>query len=95
MKTLKTIIGSNRLWHLSLMVVPALLSCILCDTTLAGIIVSIAVASSLEFKDVLYHSKYSFSLLNIRYLGWNSWDWLDWLFTLIGGVIGSLIYLAI
>jgi hypothetical protein len=95
MLKIKEILGSNRLWHLSLMIIPALLCCCWCNSWLSGILISLAVAGSLEFKDVLWSSKYSFSLLNISKLNWKNFDWIDFLFTMIGGSIGILIYVII
>lgn len=40
----------------------------------------IGLASGLEFKDKLYGSK---------------WDWLDWLATILGGLIGQIIQISI
>ena len=40
----------------------------------------LGVASGLEFKDKLYGNK---------------WDWLDWLATMLGGLIGQLIQVLI
>lgn len=40
----------------------------------------IGVASGLECKDVLYGNK---------------WDWLDWIATILGGLVGQLIQLII
>lgn len=39
---------------------------------------SIVAASCLEFKDRLWGGK---------------WDWIDWAFTVFGGVVASIIYL--
>jgi hypothetical protein len=89
---LKKIFGSNRLWHLGLMIIPALLTCCWCNSWLSGLLITLAVACSLEFKDVLWTSKCSFSLLNINKLNWKNFDLLDVLFTLIGGFIAILIY---
>ena len=43
-----------------------------------SIICVIGVASGLEYKDYLYGNK---------------WDWLDWIATLIGGVVGQVLQL--
>lgn len=40
----------------------------------------IGVASGLEYKDKLYG---------------NTWDWLDWIATIIGGIIGQIIQIII
>ena len=40
----------------------------------------IGLASGLEFKDKLYGNK---------------WDWLDWLATILGGLIGQIIQISI
>ena len=40
----------------------------------------IGLASGLEFKDKLYSNK---------------WDWLDWLATILGGLIGQIIQISI
>lgn len=93
MLKIKKILGSNRLWHLSLMIIPTLLCCCWCNSWLSGILISLAVAGSLEFKDVLWSSKCSFSLLNINKLNWKNFDLLDFSFTVIGGGLGVLVYL--
>jgi len=43
-----------------------------------SIICVIGVASGLEYKDYLYGNK---------------WDWLDWIATLIGGLVGQVLQL--
>ena len=43
-----------------------------------SIICVIGVASGLEYKDYLYG---------------NNWDWLDWIATLIGGLVGQVLQL--
>ena len=43
-----------------------------------SIICVIGVASGLEYKDCLYGNK---------------WDWLDWIATLIGGLVGQVLQL--
>ena len=40
----------------------------------------IGLASGLEFKDKLYGNK---------------WDWLDWLATILGGLVGQIIQISI
>ncbi len=40
----------------------------------------LGVASGLEFKDKQYG---------------NQWDWLDWLFTMLGGMVGQLLQIII
>ena len=40
----------------------------------------LGVASGLEFKDRQYG---------------NQWDWLDWLFTMLGGMVGQLLQIII
>lgn len=40
----------------------------------------LGVASGMEFKDKMYS---------------NNWDWLDWLATMIGGLIGQLIQIGV
>ena len=40
----------------------------------------LGVASGLEFKDKQYG---------------NQWDWLDWLATMLGGMVGQLLYIII
>ena len=40
----------------------------------------LGVASGLEFKDKQYG---------------NQWDWLDWLATILGGMVGQLLYIII
>lgn len=40
----------------------------------------LGVASGLEFKDKQYG---------------NQWDWLDWLATMLGGIVGQLLYIII
>ena len=87
------ILKSNRMWHLSLMVIPSLLTCCWCNSWLSGLLITLAVACSLEFKDVLWTSKCNFSLLNINKLNWKNFDLLDFSFTVIGGGLGVLVYL--
>lgn len=94
-EVLEDIFGSNRLWHLGLMIIPSFVSVLVTKTVICGIIVSIATASSLELKDVLWSSKCKFSIKTINQLNWKNWDWLDWLFTMIGGYNGAMIYLLI
>lgn len=43
-----------------------------------SIICVVGVASGLEYKDYLYGNK---------------WDWLDWIATLIGGLVGQVLQL--
>lgn len=45
-----------------------------------GMYATLTAASSLELKDHLYG---------------NSWDWVDWTLTMIGGALGSSIWLFI
>lgn len=90
---MKKLLGSNRIWHIALMIIPSLITCLLCNSAMSGLITSLAVAGSLEFKDVLWSSKCSFSLLNINKLNWKNFDWIDFLFTVIGGGLGVLVYL--
>lgn len=40
----------------------------------------LGVASGLEFKDKQYS---------------NQWDWLDWLTTMLGGIVGQLLFIII
>ena len=40
----------------------------------------LGIASGLEFKDKQYG---------------NQWDWLDWLATMLGGMVGQLLYIII
>lgn len=40
----------------------------------------LGVASGMEFKDKLYGNK---------------WDWLDWIFTIFGGIIGQILQIII
>lgn len=40
----------------------------------------LGVASGLEFKDKQYG---------------NQWDWLDWLATILGGIVGQLLFIII
>ena len=47
---------------------------------LGTILCVIGVASGMEFKDKLWGGK---------------WDWLDWLATILGGLIGQIIQLGI
>ena len=44
------------------------------------ILCAIGVASGMEFKDKQYGNK---------------WDWLDWLATILGGLVGQIIQLVI
>lgn len=44
------------------------------------ILCAVGVASGMEYKDKLYGNK---------------WDWLDWLATVLGGLIGQLIQILI
>lgn len=44
------------------------------------ILCAIGVASGMEFKDKQYRNK---------------WDWLDWLATVLGGLVGQIIQLII
>lgn len=43
----------------------------------AAVYVAVIAASCLELKDRLYG---------------NSWDWLDWLCTLLGGIIAAIVF---
>ncbi len=43
----------------------------------AAIYATIVAASCLELKDHLYH---------------NPWDWVDWICTLIGGIIAAIVF---
>lgn len=43
----------------------------------AAVYVAVIAASCLELKDRLYG---------------NSWDWLDWLSTLLGGIIAAIVF---
>lgn len=40
----------------------------------------LGVASGMEFKDKLYGNK---------------WDWLDWIFTILGGILGQILQIII
>ena len=43
----------------------------------AAVYAAVVTASCLELKDRLYG---------------NTWDWLDWFFTLIGGVVAAIVF---
>ena len=69
---------SNRLKHLIFAIPIGFIFTILCV---------LGVASGMEFKDVAYDKANSGkSILN---WSWKHWDWLDWVATIIGGVIGQ------
>src|SRR5574344_2121232 len=93
MEKIKKIFGSHRLLHLALMIIPALLTCCWCASVLSGVLVTLAVACSLELKDVLWTSKCNLSIYNIGKLNWKNFDLLDFTFTCIGGAISIGIYL--
>jgi hypothetical protein len=83
------------MWHLSLMVIPSLLTCCWCNSWLSGLLITLAVACSLEFKDVLWSSKIDFTLKNILKLKWTVFDLKDWIATIIGGILGLIIFFII
>lgn len=68
---MKWLLKSNRLKHLLYAIPIGFIFTILCV---------LGVATSLEYKDVLYGGK---------------WDWIDWLLTIVGGIIGQAIQLLI
>lgn len=68
---MKWLLNSNRLKHLLYAIPIGFIFTILCV---------LGVATSLEYKDVLYGGK---------------WDWIDWLLTIVGGIIGQAIQLLI
>ena len=78
---------SNRTKHLIFAIPLGFVFTILCV---------LGCASGMEFKDVAYDKNNSGkSILN---WSWAHWDWLDWIATMIGGLIGQaaqilLIYL--
>lgn len=70
---------SNRLKHLIFAIPIGFVFTIICV---------LGVASGMEFKDVAYDKANSGkSILN---WSWAHWDWLDWLATMIGGIIGQV-----
>lgn len=69
---------SNRLKHLIFAIPIGFVFTILCV---------LGVASGMEFKDVAYDKANSNkSMLDWT---WRHWDWLDWIATIIGGIIGQ------
>lgn len=68
---MKWLLESNRLKHLLYAIPIGLILTILCV---------LGVATSLEYKDILYGGK---------------WDWIDWLLTITGGIIGQAIQVLI
>ena len=68
---MKWLLKSNRLKHLLYAIPIGFIFTILCV---------LGVATSLEYKDILYGGK---------------WDWIDWLLTITGGIIGQAIQLLI
>ena len=90
---IKNLMESHRLYHLGFMLV---ISFILSFISVIGtIMVIISIATTLEFKDVLWSSKIEFTLKNILKLKWTAFDFKDWFATIIGGVLGIIIYLII
>lgn len=84
---------SHRIYHLGFMLV---ISFVLSFISVIGaVMVIIAVATTLEFKDVLWSSKIDFTLKNILKLKWTAFDLKDWVATIIGGILGIIIYLII
>ena len=68
---MKWLLKSNRLKHFLYAIPIGFIFTILCV---------LGVATSLEYKDVLYGGK---------------WDWIDWLLTITGGIIGQAIQILI
>lgn len=68
---MKWLLKSNRLKHFLYAIPIGFIFTILCV---------LGVATSLEYKDILYGGK---------------WDWVDWLLTIVGGIIGQAIQLSI
>lgn len=68
---MKWLLKSNRLKHFLYAIPIGFIFTILCV---------LGVATSLEYKDILYGGK---------------WDWIDWLLTITGGIIGQAIQLLI
>jgi hypothetical protein len=73
---------SNRTKHLLLAIPIGLVFTMLCI---------LGVASGMEFKDV-HHANGN---KPIREWSWMAWDWLDWLATMLGGLVGQAIQLFI
>ena len=88
---IKIMFGSNRLYHFLLMILPSFICSLICQNILCGILVSLGVASALEFKDVLWTSKCKFSIKNIKLLNWKNFDLLDFCMTLLGGCVAATI----
>lgn len=53
----------------------------------------LGVASGMEFKDVAYDKTNSGR--SILDWSWGHWDWLDWLATMLGGLVGQLLALLL
>lgn len=63
----------------------------LTDNFLCGAETTVAVASALELKDVLWTSKADGLFRNIFKWNWKNWDWNDCLATAIGGAVGIVV----
>jgi hypothetical protein len=90
---IKQLTKSHRIYHLGFMLI---ISFILSFISIIGnIMVIIAIATTLEFKDVLWSSKIDFTLKNILKLKWTVFDLKDWIATIIGGILGLIIFFII
>ena len=90
---IKQLMESHRIYHLGFMLVISFALSFI--SVIGAIMVIIAVATTLEFKDVLWSSQVDFTLKNILKLKWTAFDLKDWLATLIGGILGLIIYFII
>ena len=77
------IMESNRQWHF---LGAAALS------TLFTFFCGLGVAIGMEFKDVQYNNPGSNPW---NYKNWSSWDWLDFLATVLGALVGQIIQLLL
>ena len=90
---IKQLTKSHRIYHLGFMLI---ISFVLSFISVIGaVMVIIAVATTLEFKDVLWSSKIDFTLKNILKLKWTFFDLKDWIATIIGGILGLIIFFII
>lgn len=55
------------------------------------ILFTLGIATGMEFKDV-HHCNGN---KPIKEWKWDSWDWIDWLCTVVGGIIGNTILVGI
>jgi len=60
-------------------------------TGLLTILFTLGIATGMEFKDV----HWSNGDKPIKQLDWKNWDWIDWICTIAGGVIGNTILIGI